>query len=264
MRLDSPFVLALGGTLAIHTIMVIAVDAVTVIYPYRPSPPAPRVELVEVEVPPPPEPPKPPPPVVKKEEPEPVKAEPEPDPKPRQKVAAREPSPPPTDEPPPPPQDDPAPSGGDEVVQMEDIAPAARGVAVKPGKRNTGHVGRGGSGGGTGAGSGSGTEEAPPPVSVATIKKRAMPKGDYGYFNTGTDYPAQAKQLGIEGDIRVRLIVDDQGKVKQAVLLNRLGAGLDELALSRAKQIEFEPAKDSDDKPVTSVVVWTFHMTLPK
>jgi protein TonB len=261
--LDSPFVLALGGTFAIHVLLVVAADAVTVIYPYRPSPPAPRVELVEIEVPKPPEPPKPPPPPVAKE-PEPEPEVERPKPKPAQKVAAQ-PQPPPPETAPPPLPDDPTPAGGDEVVQMPDIAPGATGVAVKPGKRNTGHVGRGGSGGGTGAGSGSGTaEEAPTPVSVATIKKRAMPKGDYGYFNTGSDYPAQAKQLGIEGDIRVRLIVDDQGKVKNAVLLNRLGSGLDELALSRAKQIEFEPARDSEDRPVASVVVWTFHMTLPK
>lgn len=260
MRVDSPFVLAVAGTLAIHMIMIIAVDAVTVIYPYRAAPPAPRIDLVDVVVPPP-EPPKPPPPPVTKPEPPP---EPEPqEAKPKQRVAARQEEPPtPTDVPVP---TDPTPAGGDDVVQMEDITPVARGVAVKVGKRNNGHVGRGGSGGGTGSGVGSGTaDEVPPPVSVATIKKRAMPKGDYGYFNTGADYPAQAKQLGIEGDIRVRLIVDEQGKVKQAVLLNRLGSGLDELALSRAKQIEFEPAKDSDDRAVASVVVWTFHMTLPK
>jgi len=263
VRSDSPFVLALGGTLAIHLIFVVAIDAVTVIYPYRAAPPAPRVELVDVELPPP-EPPKPPPPPVAKE-PEPEQPKPpEEAPKPKQRVAARqEQPPPPTNEPPP--VEDPTPAGGDEVVQLDDIAPSAKGVAVKQGKRTTGHVGRGGSGGGTGAGSGSGAADEPPaPVSVATIKKRAMPKGDYGYFNTGADYPAQAKQLGIEGDIRVRLIVDDKGKVKQAVLLNRLGAGLDELALGRAKQIEFEPARDTDDRPVTSVVVWTFHMTLPK
>ena len=36
-----------------------------------------------------------------------------------------------------------------------------------------------------------------------------------------------------------------------------------ELALSRARAIEFVPAKDSDDKPVASVVVWTFTFTLP-
>lgn len=89
----------------------------------------------------------------------------------------------------------------------------------------------------------------------------ALPKGDYGYVG---EYPAAARALGIEGDIRVRLLVDDQGKVKTKTLLNRLGHGLDELALQRVTEMEFEPARDSDEKPVASVVVWTFHMTLPK
>ena len=52
--------------------------------------------------------------------------------------------------------------------------------------------------------------------------------------------------------------------MKSATLLNRLGHGLDELALSRANRILFDPAKDTDDKPVASVVVWTFDMNPPK
>ena len=99
-------------------------------------------------------------------------------------------------------------------------------------------------------------------MSVATIKTRAMPKGDYAYEST--DYPAEARALGIEGDLRVRLIVDEHGKVKSRVLLNKLGHGLDELAMARAHELEFEPAKDTNDQPVTSVVVWTFHMSLPR
>jgi protein TonB len=91
-----------------------------------------------------------------------------------------------------------------------------------------------------------------------------MPRGDYGYFDAGKDYPSEARALGIEGAIRVRLVVDERGKVKSQMLLNRLGHGLDELALKRAAEIEFEPARDTDDRPVTSVVVWTFTMTLPK
>ena len=75
---------------------------------------------------------------------------------------------------------------------------------------------------------------------------------------------AGTRSLGIEGVIRVRLVVDENGKVKDTRLLNRLGHGLDELALERAKKIEFEPARDTDDKAVSSVVVWTFNMTLPK
>src|SRR5207249_2800988 len=113
--------------------------------------------------------------------------------------------------------------GGDTPVQMPDIAPTAFGhVPVAVGQRTTGHVGRGGSGGGSNDGEGSGAG-APTPVSVATIKTRALPRGDYGYFDAGKEYPIEARQLGIEGAIRVRLIVDDKGKVKAAVLLNKLG-----------------------------------------
>lgn len=91
-----------------------------------------------------------------------------------------------------------------------------------------------------------------------------MPKGDYAYFDAGRDYPAEARALGIEGAIRVRLVVDEHGKVASRVLLNRLGHGLDELALKRAADLEFEPARDTDDHPVTVAIVWTFHVTLPK
>lgn len=89
-----------------------------------------------------------------------------------------------------------------------------------------------------------------------------MPRRDYSFFDAGKDYPAEARALGIEGAIRVRLIVDEQGKVTACAPINKLGHGLDELALRRAAEIEFEPAIDTDDKPVASAVVWTFDFRL--
>jgi len=269
VRWDSPLVMALAGTLAIHLILLVAADAIVYYHPYKPAPPAPHVELVQVDVPPIVK-PDPPTPVVR-EEPKPQPREEPPAPRPTVarpqaiRAAAPSPEPPPVaPDTPPLPTSDTAP-GGDPVVALDEASPGGVGVPVAVGKRTTQHVGRGGSGGGTGAGAGSGTGDAgPPPVSVATIKKRALPKGDYAYFDAGKDYPPEARQLGIEGPIRVRLVVDDQGQVKSAVLLNKLGHGLDELALERARKIQFDPARDTDDKAVTSVVVWTFNMTLPK
>ena len=52
-------------------------------------------------------------------------------------------------------------------------------------------------------------------VSVATIKRLAMPKSDYGYV-LSKDYPAEAKRLEIEGTLKVRLVVDTSGKVTSA------------------------------------------------
>lgn len=266
MRWDSPFVLATAGTLAVHLVLLVMADAITVYNPYRPAPPAPRIEMVEIEVPPAII-AEPPPPVAP---PEPVK---QPDPPPQPKVVAKtqvkstpvatQPEPVRTE--PPPVADPSAVPGGDQVVTLDSAQTGGIGVPVAVGKRTSERVGRGGQGGGTGSGSGSGAAaEAPRPMSVATIKKRAMPKGDYGYFDAGRDYPPEARQQGIEGPIRVRLLVDDKGKVVTKVLLNKLGHGLDELALKRAGEIEFDPALDSDDRAVSSVVIWTFNMTLPK
>ncbi|MBZ0234765.1 MAG: TonB family protein, partial [Deltaproteobacteria bacterium] len=129
-----------------------------------------------------------------------------------------------------------------------------------------GRVGRGGSGGGSGSGRGPGDGPGVAPVvatSVASIKTPAEAKEGFDYFDARKSYPAEARRLGVEGKLRVRLVVDANGKVTQAKLLGSLGHGLDELALARARAIEFVPAKDANDKPVASVVVWTFTFTLP-
>lgn len=268
VRWDSPFMLATAGTLAVHLLLITAGDAFIVYNPAPRPPPAPRIEMVEVEVPPVVAPP--PPPVAK--EPDPVPPPPSRAPEvprtaPRTQVrqATRSAEPPPTTTEPPPATTDEPSSGGEQVVQMEGVLPGTTGVGVLPGKRTSEKVGRGGTGGGTGTGAGSGSGDgAPKPTSVATIKKRAMPKGDYGYWKAGKDYPPEARQLGIEGKILVRLLVDDTGQVRSTTLVSGLGHGLDELALARAKELAFEPAIDTDNRPVSSVVVWTFDMTLPK
>lgn len=263
MRFDSPAVLATAGTLAIHIIIAVLGDALIVSMPRKPPEPPPKITLVDVEIKPAPPPPPPPPQHAAVVQPEAPKQEAPKVTRPQRAVTRPRATPPPTNEPPPTTETSPDSGGSPVVTTMGDIAPAAVAHAVQ-GKPNRGY-GKGGTGGGTGPGTGAGSSDAPPaPMSVATIKKRAMPKGDFSYFDASKDYPPQAKQLGIEGVIRVRLVVDDAGKVKSAVLLNKLGHGLDELALTRAKKIEFDPATDTDDKPVASVVIWTFNMTLPK
>lgn len=253
--------LATAGALAIHLILVTVGDAIVVTHPPRPHAPAPHIELVDIEVPPVLSPPPPPPSSTAPPPPAPVEPV---RPAPRLHAARAVPTPVRAPEPPQTPTPVPATSGGEQVVHMDDVGPAATGVGVAVGRPATGRIGRGGTGGGTGAGSGAGSDELARPVSIATIKTRALPRGDYAFFDAGKDYPPEARALGIEGAIRVRLVVDEHGKVTSRVLLNKLGHGLDELALKRAAEIEFTPATDSDDHPVTSVVVWTFNMTLPK
>jgi TonB family protein len=246
-------VLALMGAVAIHLMIGVAGDALVVMYPLQPDPPPPpKVELVDIEVPAVVKPPPPPERQQSQPERDPVKPAVAPT-----RIATHTHSEPLPETPPPPTTNE----GGAPVLSMPDVAPSATGVAVAKGPINKGPIGLGGHGTGTGAGTGSGTD--PPPMSVATIKTRAMPKGDYSYEES-KDYPEEAKQLSVGGKIKIKLIIDAEGTVKSAVLLNRLGHGLDELALSRANKILFDPAKDTDDKPVASVVVWTFDLSPPK
>ncbi len=258
--------LAMAGTISIHIVLAVLGNTLVDAFPIKVHKPVTVVEIVEIEPPPVEQPPPPPTPLEPQAAPDPTPPPPTaPEPRP-QRVRAAIP-PPPSNEPPPLPSNEPPSpdSGGGPVTTMADIAPAARGIPVAKGPRSAGGSGRGGSGTGTGAGAGTGSSDAPPPpVSVAMIKSRALPKGDFSYFDASKDYPPEAKALGIEGVIRMRLIVDATGMVKSATPLNRLGHGLDELALARAKKIQFTPATDTDDKPVSSVVVWTFNMTLPK
>jgi protein TonB len=104
----------------------------------------------------------------------------------------------------------------------------------------------------------------PIPVSVASIRKRPKPIGNTDFIDAHKDYPAEAKRQGIEGSIKVRLVVDAKGQVAEQKLVNRIGYGLDELALRLAKRLRFEPAIDTDGRAVAAVVVWTFHFTLPR
>jgi len=260
-----PAEIAIAGTLAVHAL--IAVLGSALIEPVAVEPPDPRANIELVDITPPPIVGPAPPPFVPGPEPQPAATPPPPTPRavpaPAQRVRATQPSP--AREPQPPSPTPPSPdSGGGPVTQMEDIAPSARGIPVARGARQSGS-GRGGTGTGTGSGVGAGSSEAPPmTASVATIKTRALPKGDFSYVDASKDYPPGARGPPTEGAPRGGLSVEGAGNVKPATLLNRLGHGLDELAMERAKKIQFEPAKDTNDQPVQSVVVWTFNMTLPK
>ena len=266
MRWDSPLVLAVAGALAIHTIAIVTFDVAIVYAPHRAPELPPHVELVDIDLPPPP-PPKPPPPPSVAKPPEPDKPPEVPPAKVLpQRVASAQPrtTPPPEHPPDPDPPRPTADPGGHEQTYNLPEDTNRDGVG-KHGPRTDDRIGPRGTGSGTGSGSGSGSAvEAARPVSVATIKTAARPRGDYAYFDDAKRYPLEAKQLGIEGAIKVQLVVDETGRIKRTRLLTKLGHGLDEMALQHAGQLEFEPARDTDDRAVTSVVVWTFHMTLPK
>lgn len=226
-------------------------------------PPAPRVSIVDVELSPTSQPAAPPPPAPPPTA-EPIRPVEPPRPSVRQPVSKPRAS---RTMPQLPPQATPAAAlpttGTAPIISIPEVALGATGVRVATEPDTATATGGANAPGSSSGGDGGGGAAANAATSIATIKMRAMPRGDFAY-SLVKDYPLQAKQLGIEGKIRVKLIVDENGVVTTATLLNRLGYGLDDLAAQRARQLAFDPARDTDDKPVRSVVIWTFDFSLPK
>jgi TonB family protein len=85
-----------------------------------------------------------------------------------------------------------------------------------------------------------------------------------GEHDLSKEYPPEARRLGIEGQVAVRLLVDETGRVAQRRLVRGVGHGLDEKALELARRIRFRPALDDADRPVSTWITWTFTFTLPR
>lgn len=73
-------------------------------------------------------------------------------------------------------------------------------------------------------------------------------------------YNTNARAAGIEGKVRVRLTVDETGKVIDVSVLQGLGYGLDEAALAAAREATFEPATQCG-KPVRATFTISMRFT---
>ena len=56
-------------------------------------------------------------------------------------------------------------------------------------------------------------------------------------------YPPEAKKAGVQGAVIMDLLIDDQGRVREAKLLEGPGYGLNEAALAAVQQFTFEAAE---------------------
>lgn len=72
-------------------------------------------------------------------------------------------------------------------------------------------------------------------------------------------YTDRARSAGVEGQIRIAVLFGANGKIEHTLLLKRLGYGLDEQALSAARNITFEPQKkDGKALSVVRIVEYGF------
>ena len=118
--------------------------------------------------------------------------------------------------------------------------------------------GRRGSPGGTGDGTGY------HPVSAGAVG--SMPEVDADACGRAAKYPREAEQSGIEGDVRLRVALTEEGRVQSVKVLSGLGHGLDAAAIDAIKnRCKFSPALGHDGQPVAFVIQsYTFHFELPR
>jgi len=72
------------------------------------------------------------------------------------------------------------------------------------------------------------------------------------------NYPPDAKRLGIEGKVELKLGIDQNGRVVQVKVIARGGHGFDEAAAKAMRLARFKPAMTSDGKAVPCSISWVY------
>ncbi len=172
-----------------------------------------------------------------------------------QKPVQAEPPPPPKAEPPPP-----APS------KVGDAPEAMVGFADLGLQMGGGTGGVGIPGGGGGAGGGGGGAPAKPAPSALPVVKQVKELAPVDSAPCSDDvvkpkmlsqvqpaYTAEAQQAGVEGKVKLEVIIDATGHVTSVRVLNGLGFGLDEAAIAAVKQWTFTAAQKCGSAVPTTI-----------
>lgn len=75
------------------------------------------------------------------------------------------------------------------------------------------------------------------------------------------EYPADARAQGLEGEVLLRIAIDEAGAVTDAVVVEPAGHGFDEAAVEAALQLRFTPARTADG-PTPVVVEFAYGFAL--
>jgi protein TonB len=74
--------------------------------------------------------------------------------------------------------------------------------------------------------------------------------------NSADNYPPDAKALGLEGKVRLKVNLDAHGTVVDVRVIERAGHGFDEAAIRAMRQFRFSPALTSDGRAVPYPLVY--------
>ena len=87
------------------------------------------------------------------------------------------------------------------------------------------------------------TEDAPANEPFLTVEEMPELIGGLQELHAKIKYPEFAKNAGIEGSVAVTFVVDEEGIVRDAVVLKGIGGGCDEEALKAVESSRFTPGK---------------------
>ncbi|MBU1242625.1 energy transducer TonB [Myxococcota bacterium] len=99
-----------------------------------------------------------------------------------------------------------------------------------------------------------------PRVVKAIPSKLAVPPKRLSFPQV--DYPEGAKHLGLEGKVKLKLVIDRTGKVIRVEVLAGLHPLLDRAAAAAARSARYDPAKDAQGRPMESTATVTVRFEL--
>jgi protein TonB len=108
--------------------------------------------------------------------------------------------------------------------------------------------------------------EVAKPHLTAELSIKTMPDIDADVCGRSITYPREAEQLGIEGDVKLRVALDEHGRVEHIDVLSGPGHGLEQVAVDALEhKCKFKPAVASDGRSVPFVIAaYTFHFEVPR
>jgi protein TonB len=92
-----------------------------------------------------------------------------------------------------------------------------------------------------------------------------MPEIDVEACGRAASYPSDAEQAGIEGDVRLRVALNEQGGIHDVRVLSGPGHGLDRAAVEAIRhKCRFSPARVHGQAVAFVIESYRFHFELPR
>jgi periplasmic protein TonB len=99
---------------------------------------------------------------------------------------------------------------------------------------------------------------APDPNAFAPVEDNLIAQHAAVLSEVVADYPPEAKRLGIEGRVILRVAIDRKGNVRWTKVIRSAGHGMDEAAMQALAKSRFRPARTVDGRLVDQVITWKY------